>query len=429
MRTIAKRTTRIGDASVTRWGIATLILSWSLTLGSAQAADSHVLELSDAVAMQGQTVSIQASYSSADTFDTIGWSFGVRHDPLRLWHEATQPTPALLVLSPEYVQIETWAFGWTADVVLSFDDTTVLPAGSAIELFEAQYRIEGPCTDAPIPLVFTDELGFPATPIAVDTTGGPVTPRTSPGFVTTTTDTEFWFVAPHASIPEGGTRTVSFSIWEEEPPYGSAQGFSLGIGSNPVVAQPVAVAPSDYFLSEAGGSIWFFQENLFVDGWSVGVVFGHLLSFQFPEPTPMIEVTYEAVDGAAGLTTPLALDDSLGTPPVDTIVVVNGQSMDACGITGSLTVTETAGFLRGDSNADGVVDLADPVMLLVRLFSGGSASTCVEADDVNDDGSVDLADPIALLHYVILGATPPSAPSPECGFAEADLGCEEEPCP
>src|SRR6266508_4172226 len=60
-------------------------------------------------------------------------------------------------------------------------------------------------------------------------------------------------------------------------------------------------------------------------------------------------------------------------------------------------------FLRGDSNADGAVDLSDAVFTLAFLFSGGSAPACREASDANDDGATDLSDPIYTLSFLFLG--------------------------
>jgi len=88
-------------------------------------------------------------------------------------------------------------------------------------------------------------------------------------------------------------------------------------------------------------------------------------------------------------------------------------------------------FVRGDSNSDGAVDLADAVYTLSFLFAGGPAATCLKAQDVNDDGLVDIADPIAFLSYLFAGDRAPSAPFPDCGTDPTDdsLSCERfAPC-
>ena len=65
-----------------------------------------------------------------------------------------------------------------------------------------------------------------------------------------------------------------------------------------------------------------------------------------------------------------------------------------------------AAFLRGDSNADGSVNIADAVSTLSFLFTAGVRPYCLDAADANDDGTLDISDPIALLGYLFLGDTP-----------------------
>lgn len=83
-------------------------------------------------------------------------------------------------------------------------------------------------------------------------------------------------------------------------------------------------------------------------------------------------------------------------------------------------------FVRGDTNDDGKVDVADAVASLGHLFQGGAAPTCLAAADANDSGAVDLSDAVYTLDYLFLGSPAPPAPFPECGAdpTEDALGCE-----
>lgn len=83
-------------------------------------------------------------------------------------------------------------------------------------------------------------------------------------------------------------------------------------------------------------------------------------------------------------------------------------------------------FLRGDSNADGQVDLSDGIATLRFLFSGGERPGCEDAADTNDSGNLDLSDAVAVFAYLFTGGAPPPAPGPStCGLdPTADgLGC------
>jgi hypothetical protein len=85
-------------------------------------------------------------------------------------------------------------------------------------------------------------------------------------------------------------------------------------------------------------------------------------------------------------------------------------------------------FIRGDSNEDGAVTVADAVSSLGSLFLG-VAGTCAAGSDADASGDVSIADPITVLNHLFLGGAPPPYPYPECGEdpAASDAGCTR-PC-
>jgi hypothetical protein len=76
-----------------------------------------------------------------------------------------------------------------------------------------------------------------------------------------------------------------------------------------------------------------------------------------------------------------------------------------------------ARFARGDANADGTVDLSDPLRVLGYLFLGDGPPQCEDAADADDSGgpSPDLTDIVSILSWLFLGGAPPPAPGPGCG--------------
>lgn len=101
-------------------------------------------------------------------------------------------------------------------------------------------------------------------------------------------------------------------------------------------------------------------------------------------------------------------------------------------------VTATAAeqdFVRGDSNGDGGVNIADAITNLVWLFPNSSSMTvieCLDAADMNDDGDVNIADSVSLLSYLFGGSGPaPPSPFPSCGNDPTTdtLDCDLGPCP
>jgi len=88
-----------------------------------------------------------------------------------------------------------------------------------------------------------------------------------------------------------------------------------------------------------------------------------------------------------------------------------GQATPPC----SITVT-TAGtsFLRGDSNGDGGVNIADASATLTYLFQSGTLP-CADAADSNDSGGLDIADAIYALAFLFSSGPQPPLPYPDPG--------------
>lgn len=88
-------------------------------------------------------------------------------------------------------------------------------------------------------------------------------------------------------------------------------------------------------------------------------------------------------------------------------------------------------FMRGDSNADGAVQLTDAVYTFNFLFLGGPAPPCKDAADADDTEAIDITDGIYVLNHLFLGGPEPPMPGPnQCGPDLTDatvaiLDCQE----
>ncbi len=67
------------------------------------------------------------------------------------------------------------------------------------------------------------------------------------------------------------------------------------------------------------------------------------------------------------------------------------------------------GFLRGDVNCDGIINLGDVIYLLNYLFKNGREPRIYAAGDVNCDDTIELGDVIYLLNYLFK-----DGPEPGC---------------
>ena len=90
-------------------------------------------------------------------------------------------------------------------------------------------------------------------------------------------------------------------------------------------------------------------------------------------------------------------------------------------------------FHRGDTNDDGLIDLADGVTVFTFLFLGDTSPGCMESADVDNDGRVEITDGIRILVYLFAGGEPPAQPGVPPGACGPDmeapgspghLGCE-----
>jgi hypothetical protein len=72
-------------------------------------------------------------------------------------------------------------------------------------------------------------------------------------------------------------------------------------------------------------------------------------------------------------------------------------------------------FLRGDTNADGLINLTDVLLVLNHLFKGGAPPGCLLAADADDDGSFNLTDAVYLLDHLFRGGSQPPPPFTRCG--------------
>jgi VCBS repeat protein len=136
-----------------------------------------------------------------------------------------------------------------------------------------------------------------------------------------------------------------------------------------------------------------------------------------------------------------SLNSFLSHPRPETEADCNANGVpDSCDIAGGLVADadgdsipdtcEAVPFHRGDPNDDGATDMSDGIHILLHLFGGAQAPSCLDSADANADLLIDLADAIYLLgHLFQNGASPPppgpAGPGRACGQAAADsrLGC------
>lgn len=208
---------------------------------------------------------------------------------------------------------------------------------------------------------------------------------------------------------------VDVTIDNESP----IAGYSYGVEMDPAALQ-INDITLDATLAANSWFVYTTIDNTSDGGWFIiGVVFDQLVQVLIPPGTGQL-ITRFALDVDAsvspGSLLELQIRDDLSDPVVDlTFGLANGSALRPARVNGFLNVVAGASFIRGDANDTGSVDIADAVLVLNYLFSGGSV-VCLDALDVADDGQVNIGDAIALLGYLFNSEAPPAAPFPNPGL-------------
>jgi hypothetical protein len=95
---------------------------------------------------------------------------------------------------------------------------------------------------------------------------------------------------------------------------------------------------------------------------------------------------------------------------VDNVVVLDSSVVRPLLTDGKVTIRKA--FIRGDSNQDKRVDIADAVFTLGYIFKGTAPPKCMDAADTNNDSRIDISDAIFFLSYLFQGGPQPSSPFP-----------------
>ena len=154
-----------------------------------------------------------------------------------------------------------------------------------------------------------------------------------------------------------------------------------------------------------------------IDAGGIGTSVSQLTSFGFP-------LSYSMPMESIGNSLQLLNNPWTGLEAIGSTVVVAGNATST--LYKLILVSDGPDFLRGDSDGNSLVNLADAIFTATWLYSGGTAPSCMDAVDANDDGRLDISDPLYTLLYLFAGSAPPPIPFPLPGedptFLD-NLGC------
>ncbi|MEM7165614.1 MAG: dockerin type I repeat-containing protein [Planctomycetota bacterium] len=270
-------------------------------------------------------------------------------------------------------------------------------------------------------------------------------------------DWPFVFSAPDQTVefePSTGAGPFSYTpLFSEsgQGPVSTILGFSVSMAHDPAV---LTIASIDLLPPLAnmnfGTGPDYFVANIYTDGMNAAAVFGAIPPFfagalLLTAPQALFELGYQTnpstLTGSAGLQTtiewiPIGLPDpanpQYGNTQNSVVVAPNIVRIPQL-VPGSIDlIPPPSPYLAGDSNADGVRNIADAVNVLTYLFDPVMPVQidCLRAADSNGDSSLNVADPVFLLQFLFSSGPPPIGPQ-LCGMPapEGTLTCTSYPCP
>lgn len=340
------------------------------------------------------------------------------------------------------------ASGFTQGIVIDMMMTYTLPIGT-IAVSQGTVQIEGTVVDAdpetceplatPLTgsLVFTDELGDPATATLAVYGGNSFPPAVqTPATITIVPSckvqpAEFAVLAGEGgSGAEGGVPEdlvkLNFAGIGGTKAAGEIQGWSYGlcIADGSLLAIVEAVLGDDTATCNEGGPPGF--DNLKIydgQGLTHGVVVDMMSQVYVDAQNDWedLVITYEILMTEEGQSTYVyPCSRVLGDPATPNVMVVDGNSIPGSTYENpddELEDPESPGNNRiasfvfvpgvqvipGNTNGDGRLDLADGIAILTHLFrnEGGETLPCELAADANGDCAIDVSDAIYLIYYVL----------------------------
>ncbi len=144
---------------------------------------------------------------------------------------------------------------------------------------------------------------------------------------------------------------------------------------------------------------------------------GVLFSFLCPDAIPpgddtFIDLVFNVLPNAPGGPTEIRLVEDQRT--LNRMTLCDATSVVPEVVDGSVLI-HGSGFIRGDADANGAIDITDALLILHYQYGGGEAPACMDAADFNDSGALDLADVLGSLNYQFANGPPPAAPFGACG--------------
>lgn len=423
-------------------------------------AQVHTLTVASGSGTAGTTMTIPISLNNPEP--ARGFSIGVDHDGAVLTLvdilQGSALTSANAGAGPDFFFSDTAPAngpGGTCGAVLSFaaplDD---IPIGTANELVSYQYTIAPaslPAATSAMSVVST--LGNPALETIISVAGASRVPASVPGTITVDTNpvTGLGCVLVDPC-------TCEFSLgWTNQGSYDSIDIIQDGTVIQTLLGSVASTTVNLISTTIGGPATSLLEVRPTQNGRAAASASCSADCPDVPDPVEPASLSC-SIDPFTGIATltwmnsqvygslSVSVDgtgvETLAGSAVTTTVALSAPGTysicldggDECNVPFTqvcCTVVFETLYVRGDPNADGSVNISDPIVVLEYLFGSGML-ICFKAADVNDDGTVNIGDVITSLNGIFGLGSLPGAPFPNCGVDPTPdaLTCDSFPaCP
>jgi hypothetical protein len=441
---------------VTRWITVLALVAFLTPASPVWSQDYSMYFDTSETAPSGSSIQIRCMLDNPGG-DIAGWSFAVCEETVNNDYDFTAAVSGEAAMtanggSPAAFDEITVCpgEGVIQGVVVDFVGINSLPAASGYEMIVIDVTLLGP-DDTFTTVEYCNAIlctgGSAPTETLVVPPGGsaPIIPEQVPGTIEIGGLPPFGLDASFATASADQGTTVDAEITVNAPL--EYYGISLGLAHDASKLDLIAAEPGTTLQSLNGGAG---PDFLLIDLEPVGAAGLVVAAVGSTEPgTPealpagtseqLITAQYEIAQNAALGLTSLQFSNELipapGSPATETLISLGNQAAILTTSTSNLEITEAplgTAFKRGDFDANGNVNLADPINILNYQFSGGAAPTCLKIMDIDDSGNIQLNDPVLLLTYLFSGGAAPSEPFDSCGIdpTEDTITCDSfDACP
>ena len=441
--------------NVSRWIISLALITFMTPASIAWSQDYSMYFDTSETAPSGSSIQIRCMLDNP-TGVLAGWSIAVCEDTVSDDYNFTAAVSGEAALtanggSPAAFDELTVCpgEGIIQGVVVDFVGQNSLPAGTGHEMAVIDVELLGPDdTFAPVSYCDATLCSGSATPtetLVVPPGGIAVVPTQLSGLIEIGGLPPFNLTAAFSNPSAEQGTTVGAEITANAPI--AYYGFSLGLAHDGSNLNLLSAEAGTSLQSVNGGAG---PEFLLIDLDPVGASglvvaciasteSGSLETLPTGSDEQLVTCQYEvlptATVGFTGLDFSGELIPAQGSPATPILISLGSEPAIVTTSGDSVEITEAplgTPFQRGDFDANGNVNIADPINILNYQFNNGAEPTCEKIMDIDDSGQIQLNDPILLLTYLFSNGAPPAAPFDSCGIDPTDdsITCESfDACP